>query len=69
MQTLQRFVFASLMLTATAILGCDGAADVTDDSTRLEVELPRVEVGDEPVDINPATDDDVDIDTPIEGDS
>ncbi|QEG38450.1 hypothetical protein [Roseimaritima ulvae] len=69
MKTLQRFVFASLMLTSAAILGCDGEAGVTEDSTRLEVEMPRVDVGDEPLDMNPATDDDVDIDTPIEGDS
>lgn len=51
------------------LIGCDGSVDTTDDATHIEADIPKVEVGDEAVDLNPATDGDVDIDTPLPGDS
>tara|TARA_E500000305_G_C3967293_1_gene210186 strand:- start:248 stop:367 length:120 start_codon:yes stop_codon:yes gene_type:complete len=33
-----------------------------------EMQVPKVNFGNEPVDLDPTTDDDVDIDTPLEGD-
>lgn len=49
-------------------LGCTGNFETTDDSTKIEAEVPKVEVGDETPDLDPRTDDDVDIDTPAPGD-
>ena len=51
-----------------AALGCTADVSTTDDSTKIEVETPKVEVGDETPDLDPTTDDDVDIDTPAPGD-
>jgi hypothetical protein len=34
----------------------------------MEVETPKVEVGDKAPDLDPTTDDDIDIDTPAAGD-
>ncbi len=69
MKILHPFAIASLCIAFATVVGCDGSTSTTDDSTRLEVEVPKVEIGDEPIDMNPATDDDLDIDTPLEGDS
>jgi hypothetical protein len=60
---------AVLLIALPFISGCDGSASTTDDSTKLELEVPKVEIGDDPMDLNPATDVDVDIDTPMTGDS
>jgi hypothetical protein len=49
-------------------VGCTAKVDTTDDSTKVEVEGPKLEVGDKPVDMDPSTDDDVDVDTPAPGD-
>jgi hypothetical protein len=49
--------------------GCSGNVETTDDSTRVEADLPKVEVGDRTPDLDPSTDDDVDIDTPAPGDN
>lgn len=57
--------FAALALTA----GCSAKVESTDDSVKLEAELPKVEVGEKAPDLDPRTDDDVDIDTPAPGDS
>jgi hypothetical protein len=59
---------ACLLTTALGIAGCTAEVQSTDDSQRVTVETPKVEVGDAPVDINPATDEDVDVDTPLPGD-
>jgi hypothetical protein len=56
-------------LSIASLAGCSGAVEETDDSVRLEGELPKVETGPAPVDLDPATDDDVDIDTPAAGDT
>jgi hypothetical protein len=48
--------------------GCSGRVATTEDSVKVEGEVPKVEVGDAPVDLDPRTDDDVDIDTPAPGD-
>ncbi|QDS92835.1 hypothetical protein FF011L_15840 [Roseimaritima multifibrata] len=69
MTTLHHVAVASLCIAIATIVGCDGSADLTEDSTRLEVEVPKVEIGEEPVDMDLGTDDDVDIDTPVSGDS
>jgi hypothetical protein len=52
-----------------AVLGCRADVETTDDSHKIELEVPKVEVGDESIDADPATDDDVDIDTPSPGDT
>lgn len=49
-------------------IGCTGNVETTDDSTKIEAEVPKVEIGDETPDLDPRTDDDVDIDTPVPGD-
>jgi hypothetical protein len=49
-------------------IGCTGNVETTDDSVKIEAEIPKVEVGDETPDLDPRTDDDVDIDTPEPGD-
>jgi hypothetical protein len=54
---------------AAALIGCRAEVETTDDSHQIEVEVPKVDVGDEPVDLDPATDDDVDVDTPAPGDT
>ena len=58
----------AMALTAIAALGCSGKISTTEDSTRIEAEGPKVEVGDETPDLDPTTDDDVDVDTPAPGD-
>lgn len=58
----------ALILAAIAAIGCSGKISTTDDSTKVEMEGPKVEVGDETPDLDPRTDDDVDVDTPAPGD-
>ena len=58
--------FASALLMAS--LGCTAGVDTTDDSVKMEAEVPKVELGDETPYLDPTTDDDVDIDTPAAGD-
>jgi hypothetical protein len=62
--------FGKLAMTflAVAAFGCSGKVSTTDDSTRIEAEGPKLEVGDERPDLDPTTDADVDIDTPAPGD-
>jgi hypothetical protein len=59
---------ATLVLVAVANLGCRADVETTEDSTKLELEGPRVETGSRPLDLNPGTDDDLDVDTPAPGD-
>jgi hypothetical protein len=49
-------------------LGCTAEEQPTEHSQRISVEVPKEEVGDEPVDLDPATDEDLDVDTPAPGD-
>jgi hypothetical protein len=49
---------------AIATAGCMAKVEPTDDSVRVEAELPKVEVSQQQPDLNPRTDDDIDIDTP-----
>jgi hypothetical protein len=58
-----------LLLFATTMTGCSGSVETTDDSTRIQTDLPKVEVGDRKPDLDPATDDDIDVDTPMPGDN
>ncbi len=60
------FVLSLAMFCGT--VGCRAEVKTTEDSHRIEVEVPKVEIGDEPVDLDPDTDADVDIDTPAPGD-
>jgi hypothetical protein len=53
----------------TFAIGCTGNVETTDDSTKIEAEIPKVEVGDKTPDLDPRTDHDVDIDTPAPGDN
>ncbi|HJQ80214.1 MAG TPA: hypothetical protein VJ828_09675 [Lacipirellulaceae bacterium] len=58
-----------LLFSAIVISGCTGSVETTDDSTRVETDLPKVEVGDRKPDLDPRTDDDIDVDTPAPGDN
>ena len=58
------FVVAGLTFT-----GCAGDVETTEESTRVEAEGPVVETGEEDTDFDPSTDEDVDVDTPLEGDT
>ncbi len=60
---------AAPLLVALAATGCTGDVATTDDSIKMEAEIPKVEIGDEAPDLDPSTDDDVDVDTPAPGDS
>jgi hypothetical protein len=60
--------FLALSLSVS-LLGCSTKVETTDDSTRVEAEGPKIEVGDQPVDLDPSTDADVDVDTPAPGDN
>lgn len=65
-----RLVPAALCLFfGVTLAGCSGDVTTTDDSTKMEVEAPKIETGDDPVDLDPSTDSDVDVDTPLPGDS
>jgi hypothetical protein len=57
-----------LLGVALAIAGCAAEVETTDDSERVSVEVPKVETGDQPVDLDPGTDEDIDVDTPLPGD-
>jgi hypothetical protein len=57
------------MLIVCAAIGCTAKVETTEDSTRVEAEGPKVEIGDKPVDLDPSTDSDVDVDTPAPGDN
>jgi hypothetical protein len=65
----RKFITFLLLLLATTIAGCSGSVETTDDSTRVETDLPKVEVGDQKPDLDPRTDDDIDVDTPVPGDN
>jgi hypothetical protein len=60
--------YLTSFLTAGVLLGCTANVETTEDSTKVEAEVPKLEVGDEPVDLDPSTDDDIDVDTPAPGD-
>lgn len=50
------------------IIGCTADVQTTEDSTRVTVDAPKVETGDRSPDLDPTTDNDVDVDTPLPGD-
>ena len=54
---------------ALSVAGCAGDVETTDDSTRMEAEGPVVETGPEETDLDVESDEDVDVDTPLEGDT
>lgn len=66
MRQFASFLVALSLLTA---VGCTADVSTTEDSTRMEAEMPKVEIGSEDVDLDPRTDKDVDVDTPLKGDS
>ena len=51
------------------LIGCESSVEPTQNPVRLENEVPKVELGEGAIDMNPATDNDIDIDTPVPGDS
>jgi hypothetical protein len=63
----QRLHLAAGLLAAISA-GCTAEVSKTPDSTKVEVETPTVDVGEAPVDLDPRTDDDIDVDTPAPGD-
>jgi hypothetical protein len=66
MKPLMRYL--TCFLTAGVLVGCTANVETTEDSTKVEAEVPKVEVGEQPVDLDPSTDDDIDVDTPAPGD-
>jgi hypothetical protein len=61
-------VLALFAALCVATLGCRADVETTPDSTKVEVEGPRVTTGDRPLDLNPETDADSDVDSPAHGD-
>jgi hypothetical protein len=59
--------FVAIAILCSTV-GCSAKVETTDDSTKIEAEGPKLEVGDKPLDMDPSTDEDVDIDTPAPGD-
>jgi hypothetical protein len=53
----------ALLLISSSLLGCRAEVKSTPDSNKIEVEVPKVEVNKTP-DLDPKTDDDVDVKTP-----
>ena len=66
MRYLGKILIAAALVSS--IFGCSAKVEETEDSTKTTVEAPKLEVGEKPVDLDPKTDDDVDIDTPAPGD-
>ena len=60
-------IYCLMLVTALFAAGCSAKVETTNDSVKMQAEVPKVEVNKTP-DLNPATDDDVDIDTPAPGD-
>jgi hypothetical protein len=58
-----------LIVVLFTAIGCSAKVETTEDSTRVEAEGPKIEVGDKPVDLDPSTDADIDVDTPAPGDN
>jgi len=54
---------AILLVAAFTFTGCRSEVSTTKDSVRIEAEVPKVEVKKTP-DLDPRTDDDVDVKTP-----
>jgi hypothetical protein len=67
--TMYRIAYILFILIAVAVAGCSGNVETMEDSTRIETEVPKVEVGDRKPDLDPRTDDDIDVDTPAPGDN
>jgi hypothetical protein len=67
MPHLGKWLIAVVILSST--VGCSAKVETTEDSTKTTVEGPKIEVGDKPLDADPSTDDDVDVDTPVPGDN
>jgi hypothetical protein len=57
-----------VVVSSLAAAGCSQRAETTEDSNKIETEVPKVELGNEPIDLDVRTDEDVDIDTPAPGD-
>jgi len=64
----KRAILPLLLTLAVGPIGCTADVETTDDSVKVEAEGPKVEVGEETPDLDPRTDDDVDVDTPLSGD-
>lgn len=64
-----QFAASLLLIVPLTFTGCTGDVETTDDSIQMEAEMPKVETGEEDVDLDPSTDDDVDVETPLEGDT
>jgi hypothetical protein len=65
---MKTLAFAALTVSALIAGGCRADVETTEDSTKLELEGPKLETGDGPLDLDPRTDDDLDVDTPAPGD-
>jgi hypothetical protein len=64
-----KLICLAVCLALPGFAGCSGDVTTTDDSTKMEAEVPKVETGEEPADLDPSTDDDIDVDTPLPGDT
>jgi len=65
---MNRYVSFAGCALLVAQIGCGADVRTTEDSTKIEVQVPKVEVGKAPIDLNPDTDKDIDIDAPLPGD-
>lgn len=55
-----------MMVVSLSLVGCRAEVKPSNDSTKVEIEVPKVEVKKTP-DLDPRTDHDVDIKTPTSG--
>ena len=60
------FSICLMLFASFALVGCRAEVKTTKDSTKVEAELPKVEINKTP-DLDPKTDDDVDVKTPGKG--
>ena len=60
---MRSIVCLALLFTSYSLVGCRAEVKSTPNSIKVEVEVPKVEIKKTP-DLNPKTDDDVDIKTP-----
>jgi len=60
--------FLIVCVTLFVLCGCTADVQTTEDSNRITVETPKVETSGQTPDLDPTTDGDVDIDTPLPGD-
>jgi hypothetical protein len=64
---MESYLQTSLVCVVLSLAGCTADLEETNDSMKMNIEVPKIETNESP-DLNPATDDDIDVDTPLPGD-